>query len=89
LAGWYGAKTPAAGSWRVLGLPVTPSRLRLPCFVAAPARDRIVPPESAQALANAIAGAELHLPAAGHIGMVAGSHAKSALWEPLAAWLRT
>jgi poly(3-hydroxyalkanoate) synthetase len=89
LAGWYGANTPAAGSWRVLGLPVTPSRLRLPCFVAAPARDRIVPPESAQALANAIAGAELHLPAAGHIGMVAGSHAKSALWEPLAAWLRT
>ncbi len=87
LGGWYGENTPASSSWRVLGLPVTPSRLRLPCLVAAPAHDRIVPPESAHALADAIAGAEWHLPAAGHIGMVAGSRAKSVLWERLAAWL--
>jgi poly(3-hydroxyalkanoate) synthetase len=85
---WYGANTPAAGSWRVLGLPIRPENLRLPCFVAAPGRDRIVPPESARALAAAIPGAELHLPPAGHIGMVAGSTAKTALWERLAGWLR-
>ncbi len=87
LAGWYGANTPAAGTWRVLGLPVMPARLRMPTFVAAPGRDRIVPPESARALAGAIEGAELHVPPAGHIGMVAGSTARTVLWERLAAWL--
>ena len=88
LAGWYGANAPARGAWRVLGLPVQPQQLRLPCFVAAPGRDRIVPPVSACALAAAIPGAELHLPQAGHIGMVAGSGARGALWERLAAWLK-
>jgi polyhydroxyalkanoate synthase len=87
LSGWYGANAPAAGTWRVLGLPVDPARLQVPCFIAAPGRDRIVPPASARALAGLIEGSELHMPAAGHIGMVAGSTAKRVLWERLAAWL--
>ena len=88
LAGWYGANAPMAGEWRVLGLPVRPERLDMACFVAAPARDRIVPPESAQALGRAIAGATMHTPRAGHIGMVAGSSARRELWEVLLEWLR-
>jgi poly(3-hydroxyalkanoate) synthetase len=88
LGAWYGANTPAAGTWRILGLPVQPANIRMPCFVAAPGRDRIVPPESARALATAIDGAELHVPAAGHIGMVAGSNSRQVLWERLATWLR-
>jgi poly(3-hydroxyalkanoate) synthetase len=87
LGSWYGANAPAAGTWRILGLPVTPAALRLPCFVAAPGRDKIVPPESARALAERIEGAELHVPSAGHIGMVAGSTAKRVLWDRLVAWL--
>ncbi len=88
LAGWYGRNAPAAGNWRVLGLPVRPEAVRVPSFVAAPGRDRIVPPGSARALAAAIPGAVLHGPRAGHIGMVAGSTARAALWEPLVGWLR-
>jgi poly(3-hydroxyalkanoate) synthetase len=87
LGGWYGANSPAAGTWRVLGLPVRPENLRLPCFVASPGRDRIVPPASATALANTIPGATLLVPKAGHIGMVAGSTARDALWTHLAGWL--
>jgi len=87
LAGWYGANTPAAGTWRVAGVAVDPARLRLPAFVAIPARDRIVPPESARPLAALIPGAVLHAPAAGHVGMVAGSSAERALWGPMADWL--
>ena len=60
LGGWYGANTPARGEWRVAGLPVDPAALRLPTFVAAPGRDRIVPPESARPLAALIGGAVLH-----------------------------
>jgi poly(3-hydroxyalkanoate) synthetase len=87
LEGWYGRNTPGRRQWRVAGLPVDPAALRLPAFVAVPARDRIVPPESALPLAEAIAGAVLHQPGAGHVGMVAGSAAEDALWRPLRAWI--
>jgi pimeloyl-ACP methyl ester carboxylesterase len=88
LTGWYGANSPARGTWAVAGQAVSPAALELPCFIAVPARDRIVPPESARPLAAAIRGAVLHEPAAGHIGMVAGTTAEAALWRPLLAWLR-
>jgi len=87
LAGWYGANTPSRGEWRIAGMPVDPGALRVPAFVAAPARDRIVPPQSAQALARLIPGATSYEPAAGHIGMAAGPTAEKVLWRPLLAWL--
>lgn len=87
LADWYGANVPAAGTWRVAGEPVRPRRLAMPAFVAIPARDRIVPPESAAALAASLPAAHTVRPPAGHVGMVAGSRARNALWIPLAAWL--
>lgn len=87
IAGWYGANTPAAGTWRVAGAAVNPARLAIPAFVAIPGRDRIVPPESARPLATLIPGAVLHAPAAGHVGMVAGGSAERALWRPLHGWL--
>jgi len=87
LDGWYGRNTPARGEWSVAGLPVDPSALRLPAFVAVPGRDRIVPPESAVPLAGLIRGAVVHTPGAGHIGMAAGSTAEAALWRPLLDWI--
>jgi poly(3-hydroxyalkanoate) synthetase len=87
LGGWYGGNTPARGEWRIAGLPVDPGALRLPTFVAAPGRDRIVPPESARPLAALVQGAVLHEPAAGHIGMVAGGTAERVLWRPFRDWL--
>jgi polyhydroxyalkanoate synthase len=86
LAGWYGRNEPALGEWRIAGLAVDPASVRCPAFVAVPGRDRIVPPESALPLAEALPGAVLHQPAAGHIGMAAGSGAEAALWRPLADW---
>ncbi|MGC8470433.1 MAG: alpha/beta fold hydrolase, partial [Acetobacteraceae bacterium] len=87
LGDWYGANLPGRGLWRVAGMAVEPGGLRMPAFVAVPSRDRIVPPESARPAALAIPGAVLHEPRAGHIGMVAGSTAESALWRPFADWL--
>jgi len=88
LSGWYGANTPGRGEWQVAGDIVDPAKLRIPAFVAAPGRDRIVPPESARPLAQLIPGAVLHTPAAGHIGMTAGMGAEKALWRPLLDWLQ-
>jgi len=89
LGGWYGANTPGRIMWRIAGLPVDPRGLSLPVFVSVPARDRIVPPESARAVAALLPATVLHAPAAGHIGMVAGSAAESALWRPLCDWVRS
>ena len=88
LVDWYGANTPGRGAWRIAGAAVDPTALAMPAFVAVPARDRIVPPESAMALARLIPGAVLHQPAGGHIGMAAGSRAEAILWSPLLGWLR-
>ncbi len=87
LVEWYGENAPAQGTWRIAGLPVNPAAITAPAFVAVPGRDRIVPPASAQPLANLIPKAVMHQPAAGHVGMVAGFRAETALWRPLLSWL--
>ena len=89
LAEWYGRNDTGRSTWRVAGLAVRPEAIALPAFVAIPARDRIVPPESAEALAARLPRAVVHRPAAGHIGMAAGSTAERALWQPFRRWLST
>ena len=86
---WYGDNAPTLGTWRIAGLPVDPTAIVLPSFVAVPGRDRIVPPESAQPLAQLIPGAVLHRPDAGHIGMAAGTRAETSLWRPMLDWILT
>ena len=85
--GWYGRNDPLQGSWRIAGEPVDPTSLRLPTLIAAPARDRIVPPGSAAALAQIIPGAVSLTPPLGHVGMVAGRSAHEHVARPLASWI--
>jgi len=87
LNGWYGANSPAQGSWRLAGRTVDPGTLARPALVVIPQNDRIVPPASAWPLARALPQAQVLTPRAGHIGMVVGSGARSGLWQPLADWL--
>jgi polyhydroxyalkanoate synthase subunit PhaC len=86
--GWYGENRTARGAWRIGGQAVEPRRLTMPTFVALPKEDRIVPPASARALADALPDPLVIAPNAGHIGMVVGSQAEAGLWRPLAQWLR-
>jgi polyhydroxyalkanoate synthase len=88
LTGWYGANTPARGEWRVAGAVVEPAKFTKPVLLAIPDGDRIVPPASARALANALPNAESFMPPLGHIGMIVSGGARRHLWQPLAAWLR-
>ena len=87
LGGWYGANTPMTGAWCVAGRPVDPAEWRGPSFLAIPRGDRIVPPESARALAARLPGAAVLDVAAGHIGMAAGMNAEAVLWRPLRDWI--
>jgi polyhydroxyalkanoate synthase len=87
ILGWYGENAPARGTWQLGGAPVRPQDIDLPTLAVVPQKDRIVPPASARALAEAIAGAQVMTPPAGHIGMVVGGKRRAHLWEPLADWI--
>jgi polyhydroxyalkanoate synthase len=88
LRDWYRDNLPMRGEWRVAGLAIDPASIQVPAFVAAPRRDRIVPPESARPLAHLLRDVRLLEPDAGHVGMTAGRTAAKVLWEPLRDWLR-
>ncbi len=87
LTGWYGENTPGRGLWRVGGRVVDPADLSLPGLAVVPARDRIVPPASAEALSAHQPALAVLRPAAGHVGMIVSAGAKKRVWQPLAAWL--
>ncbi|MBY0356247.1 MAG: alpha/beta fold hydrolase [Rickettsiales bacterium] len=74
--------------WRVNDVLIDPTQIQIPCFIAAPQHDRIVPYGSSLALAQHIPHAKVHAPESGHIGMITGARRKSQLWQPLAAWLK-
>ncbi len=78
---FFAADLPGYGGWRVGGEVIDPSALPCPFLNIVSTVDRIVPQASAAA-----AGERLEL-GLGHVGMVVGSRARTALWEPLAAWL--
>lgn len=87
LSRWYGANETGQGLWRVAGTPIRPQALNLPALVVVPAQDRIVPPASAAALADALPNVTRLTPALGHIGMIVGGRAEKAVWTPLAEWV--
>ncbi|KAF0116216.1 MAG: polyhydroxyalkanoate synthase [Rhodospirillaceae bacterium] len=87
LFGWYGANTPLQGRWCVAGTPVRPESVTMPALMVIPQQDRIVPPSSALALAEAIPGSARMMVAAGHISMMTGKKLQSILYNHLAEWI--
>ncbi len=86
LHGWYGDNLTAAGRWTVGGFEIRPEEIDLPALAIIPDKDRIVPQESAMALARLLPEAEIRIARAGHIGMMAGRRAERETWRPLLAW---
>jgi len=89
LIGWYVENKPAKGEWQIDGIDINPADISCPTLAVIPENDRIVPPESAQALFAFLPEdmrTELH-PSAGHIGMMVGSRAEKSTWGPVLDWL--
>ncbi len=87
LFGWYGRNDPAEGRWRVLGQPIDPACMDLPTLALVADRDRIVPPASSLALAQALPNAKIKTVPFGHIGMVTGRRARSEVWTPMTKYV--
>ena len=87
VVGWYGENRTGRGQWRIAGHLDDPGRLTLPALAVIPHQDRIVPPGSALALANALPNVQVLRPPTGHIGMMAGGRAEGEVWRPVASWL--
>ena len=78
---FFGADLPGRRLWEAGGEIIDPKDVGVPILDIVSTSDRIVPAATAMG-----AGERLEL-AQGHVGMIVGSKAKEALWEPLAAWL--
>ena len=72
---------PGSGRWRVGEALVDPMTIDCPAIEFVSLTDRIVP------AATAIGLSERRDLALGHVGMIVGGRARSALWEPLANWI--
>lgn len=73
---------PGRGLWAIGGEAIDPLALRCPAAEFVSLTDRITPAATAAGLGTR------HELAAGHVGMVVGSKARTMLWEPLVEWLR-
>lgn len=89
LFGWYGENLTHKKAWRMDGLVIDPAQITTPTLAIIPSHDRIVPPESATALARQIPGCQTITVDLGHIGMIAGRSAPRLTYAPLAAWLKS
>ena len=78
---FFAKDLPGRGAWQVGGRTVDPGALPCPALNVVSTTDRIVP-----AASGTLAGERLDL-SVGHVGMVVGSRAREALWEPLDRWL--
>jgi polyhydroxyalkanoate synthase len=87
VADWYLDNKPIAGKWKIARKTVAAQKIDKPSLVVIPARDRIVPPESARPLALQIPAADILEPDCGHISMMVGRDAKTTVWKPLKEWM--
>ncbi|HVY13539.1 MAG TPA: alpha/beta fold hydrolase, partial [Alphaproteobacteria bacterium] len=85
--GWYEKNLPLKGAWKVMGACIDPATIACPNLHVIPARDKIVPPASAMALARAVPDAEILDPPLGHVSMMGHPHAATTLWPQIFDWL--
>ncbi len=85
---WYQENTPAKGNWLINGKIVQPQHFNRPSLSIIPMTDRIVPPESALALADILPLNITLKPSLGHIGMMSGNRAEKLVWDPIIEFLK-
>lgn len=77
------------GEIEIAGRPVDLARIEAPLLAIAGSRDHIVPPAMARPLVDLVGSADREYLEvdAGHVGLLAGSGARDALWPHVTDWL--
>jgi polyhydroxyalkanoate synthase len=85
---WYERNTPACGEWRVDGAVIDPAQIKCPAYVVASDQDKLVPFESAKALAERVPNAQMLRLSCGHISLMAGRSCKDDVWRKIMEFIR-
>jgi polyhydroxyalkanoate synthase len=78
----------ARNKWCIEDIIINPAKHKKPSLLIVPEKDKIVPPHSALALAEALPNKTIIRPDTGHVGMIVGSQAKKQVWEPIRNWVK-
>lgn len=89
LNNWYKHNELARGKYKLLGKPFDARKIKNPALLLIPHADRIVPPQSALALAKQLPNAKTMRAKTGHIGLMASAYAQREIWPKLVKWLKT
>lgn len=81
LIGLFGTDASGRGAWTVGGRKMRPEEIGCPVLNIVSLTDRIVPAATAAPFGQRL---DLDL---GHVGMIVGGRARTALWQPLSDWL--
>ncbi len=84
---WYLDNKVVSGKWTVNRQKIDARNIKKPSLVIVPAKDKIVPPESAKPLSIQIEDAYILTPPCGHISMMVGAGAEKQVWEPMKDWI--
>ena len=83
---WYEQNSPHTGAWKVHGRVIRAGDIKSPTLVVAARDDKIVPPDSALAFADARVKGDRLLCNTGHVGLIASTRAVQDIWTPIANW---
>lgn len=87
LLGWQIENRTARKQWEFMGDVVDPAEIGASTLCFCGRSDSIAPPALSEALPRAIPRAHMVRPNTGHVGMVVGSGARSAVWRSLGEFL--
>lgn len=84
---WYLDNKVIDGKWTINRKKIDAGNIQKPSLVIVPAKDKIVPPASAEPLSQQLQDAYILTPECGHISMMVGSRAQKEVWEPMRDWI--
>jgi poly(3-hydroxyalkanoate) synthetase len=86
---WYIDNEIVLGKWRVGRTIIDARKIKKPCHVTVPQKDRIVPPQSAMGICQQLSNVTILRADTGHISLMMGRQARDILWAPLRDFFMT
>jgi polyhydroxyalkanoate synthase len=82
LSSWFLENSLCTERWLLFKRPLLPKKIQIPMLLAAPSKDRVVPPASGRTLSKSLLNCTFISPPVGHIGALVGHQAKEIFWRP-------